>query len=65
MEEIYYQGVARWGHIVVQNGLRSMISIDDWQQLAPEGGHKVQYDLKAPIAASDYSVPVNTWENPI
>jgi hypothetical protein len=65
MEEIYYQRVARWGHIVIQTGLRSGIPKDEWQQLSPEGGHRVLPGLRAPIEAAEYGIPVNTWENRI
>jgi hypothetical protein len=61
MEEIYYQGVAQWGHIVIQTGLRSMISQTQWKALAPEGGNRVPHDIRAPIDAGEYSVPINTW----
>jgi hypothetical protein len=65
LEEIYYQGVARWGHIVIQTGLRSGIPLDESREYAPPAGHKVLRDLRAPLGEIAYSVPVNQWENPI
>jgi hypothetical protein len=65
LEEIYYLGVKRWGHIVIQTGVRNCIHAAEWRRLSPEGGHLTPRDLKSPSWSIRPNVPVNQRENTI